>query len=79
MKSFVVLAAILLKSGHRRCHLSDISLVFLDFPDLTQWQDTCDKNANQTFQFLDHSNNPGAAADIENKNENADVKLYRNI
>ena len=42
-----------MKSGH---HLSAILLVFFDFPDLIQWQHTCDKIANPSFQFLEHPN-----------------------
>ena len=55
-KSFVFSAETVIKSGHRRNHLSAILLVFLGFPDLIQWQNTWARIANPTWVFLDHPN-----------------------
>ena len=51
-KSFVFLTETVMKSGHRRNHLSEILLVFLGFPDLIQWQNTRVRLANPTWTFL---------------------------
>ena len=51
-KSFVFSAETVIKSGHRRNHLSAILLVFLGFPDLIQWQNTWARIAKPTWVFL---------------------------
>ena len=58
LKSFVFLAKIVTKSGHRRYNLPKILLVFSDFSGLIQWQKTWDKIVLPTFQFLNHPNEP---------------------
>ena len=57
-KSFVFSAETVIKSGHRRNHLSAIFLVFLGFPDLIQWQNTWARIANPIWVFLDHPTLP---------------------
>jgi hypothetical protein len=51
-KSFVFSAKTVMKSGHRRNHLSEFFLVFLGFPYLIEWQNTRVRLAKPTWSFL---------------------------
>ena len=55
-KSFVFSAETIMKSGHRRNHLSEFLLVFLGFPDLIEWQNTRVRLAKPSWSFLARPN-----------------------
>ena len=63
-KSFVFSAETVMKSGHRRNHLSEILLVFLGFPDLIEWQNTRVRLGKPSWSFLARPTSPGYAQEI---------------